>query len=53
MATTVIDELITILGFKVQSDDLKKLDRQLREVDRSVSRPWTGSRRAQRFSEPP
>ena len=36
MATTVIDELITILGFKVQSDDLKKLDRQLRDVDRSV-----------------
>ena len=36
MATTVIDELITILGFKVQSDDLKKLDRQLREVDRSI-----------------
>ena len=36
MARTVIDELITILGFKVQSDDLKKLDRQLREVDRSV-----------------
>ncbi len=36
MASTVIDELITILGFNVQSDDLKKLDRQLKEVDRSV-----------------